>query len=72
MVEYTTLLLMFFKFLINNIDALTIDETQSWTGYDRNLINPNYNAITNTPDLSAYATNTIEIVIENCQWPYNV
>jgi hypothetical protein len=46
------------KIFTNNIDALTIDENQFLTGNATGLTNLNYNAITNKPDLTIYATNT--------------
>ena len=46
------------KIFTNNNDALTIDENQFLTGNAIGLTNLNYNAITNKPDLTIYATNT--------------
>ena len=46
------------KIFTNNNDALTIDENQQLSGNATGLTNLNYNAITNKPDLTIYATNT--------------
>jgi hypothetical protein len=46
------------KIFTNNNDALTIDENQQLSGNATGLTNLNYNAITNAPDLTIYATNT--------------
>ena len=46
------------KLFTNNNDALTINENQQLSGNGTGLTNLNYNAITNTPDLTTYATNT--------------
>ena len=46
------------NFFTNNNEALTINENQQLSGNGTGLTNLNYNAITNTPDLTIYATNT--------------